>query len=187
MAAGGRYAGWVTAPRTFRDGQGTAEPSVFNICPILDWEDRQAGTYRMIRTYDDRHRRHGYEAGNPIEFGDTVSNVTATLPLPHLHQQAGEQPSPGRVLQQLAVRPVGCRSARPRVTPVPRASRIALPDSPGRGGTSRESRRPGARKRPRDPAPPRIHPITRGCVPAAAIAGQGAGAGVGMSGRHGRM
>ena len=37
--------GWVTAPRTYRDGSG---PLGYNICPVLDWPDRQAGTYRMV-------------------------------------------------------------------------------------------------------------------------------------------
>ena len=134
------------------------------------------------RTHDDRHRRH-----HSRKSRGHYQHRHRHLPLPHLQQQSRQQPSPGRVLQQLAVRPVGCRSARPRVTPVPRASRIPLPASPGRGGTSRESRRPGARKCPRDPAPPRIHPITRDRVPAAGIAGQSARAGVGMSCRHGRM
>ena len=38
--------GWVTAPRTYRDGTETEQG--FNLCPVLDWEDRQAGTYRLV-------------------------------------------------------------------------------------------------------------------------------------------
>lgn len=38
--------GWITAPRTFRDG--TQSDLNHTICPINDWEDRQAGTYRLI-------------------------------------------------------------------------------------------------------------------------------------------
>ena len=88
LAAG---AGWVTAPRTFRDGQGTAEPSVFNICPILDWEDRQAGTYRMVGhmtivTVDTT------EAGAPNP-ADTVSNVTGTLRSPTFTNKPGSSPA----------------------------------------------------------------------------------------------
>ena len=67
LAAG---TGWVAAPRTYRDGTGVPP---FNICPVLDWADRQAGTYRMI--------------GNMTivtvnESQDTVSTVTATLRSP---------------------------------------------------------------------------------------------------------
>ncbi len=80
--------GWVTAPRTYRDGSGTLG---HNICPINDWEDRQAGTYRIVGhmtivTVDTT------EAGDPIP-SDTVSNVTATFRSPTFTNKPGGDPA----------------------------------------------------------------------------------------------
>ena len=88
LAAG---TGWVTAPRTFRDGEGTAEPSAFGICPVLDWEDRQAGTYRLIGnltivTVDTT------EAGDPIP-ADTISTVTGTFRSPTFNNNPAGSPA----------------------------------------------------------------------------------------------
>ena len=110
LAAG---TGWVTAPRTHRDGSGTPP---FNICPVLDWEDRQAGTYRMVGnmtivTVDTL-------ANGNLDLADTLSVETSTLRSPSFENKPGGGPAQRRVLQQLALRPVGCRSAQPRVTPV---------------------------------------------------------------------
>ena len=137
------------------------------------------------REHDDRDGRHSGDwpaghLGHPQRRNQHAA-------VPELREQAGGWGGPGRVLQQLAVRPVGCSSAQPRVTPVPRASRIAVAGSPGRGGTSREWGRPGASECRRGPGSPRVRPTTRDRLPAGVVARRPAEADVGMSCRHGRM
>ena len=85
LAAG---TGWVTAPRTYRDGSGTP---AYNICPVLDWADRQAGTYRMVGnmtivTVDT------LASGQP-DPTDTVSVVTSTLRSPTFENKPGGGPA----------------------------------------------------------------------------------------------
>ena len=87
LAAG---TGWVTAPRTRRP---VTPPSVppFNICPVLDWEDRQAGTYRMVGnmtivTVDT------LETGLP-DTSDTLSVETSTLRSPSFENKPGGGPA----------------------------------------------------------------------------------------------
>ena len=87
LAAG---TGWVTAPRTYRP---VSPPSVppFNICPVLDWEDRQAGTYRMVGnmtivTVDTL-------ANGTPNPADTVSVVTSTLRSPSFENKPGGGPA----------------------------------------------------------------------------------------------
>ncbi len=87
LAAG---TGWITAPRTHRDGSGTPP---YNICPVLDWGDRQAGTYRMVGnmtivTVDTT------EAGAPI-VADTVSVETSTLRSPTFDNKPGSAATSG--------------------------------------------------------------------------------------------
>ena len=150
LAAG---TGWVTAPRTFRDG---TQGMDYTICPVKDWEDRQAGTYRLIGnmtiltdTDTTQYRPPTYE--------DTV---TATFRSPTFNNKPGAaQP---RTRPSAACGPACWTPLSPAARHSgPSCFRTALPASPGRGGTSRESRRPSARKRPRNHTSPRIHPITR--------------------------
>lgn len=100
LAAG---TGWVAAPRTYRDGTGVPP---FNICPVLDWADRQAGTYRMI--------------GNMTivtvnESQDTVSNVTATLRSPTFTNKPAGSPANDASFSSL-------RSGQPGAAPPSRVS-----------------------------------------------------------------
>ena len=86
LAAG---TGWITAPRTYRDG--TQSALGHTICPINDWEDRQAGTYRLIGnltivTVDTT------EAGVPIP-ADTLSVETSTLRSPTYTNKPGSNPA----------------------------------------------------------------------------------------------
>ena len=86
LAAG---TGWVTAPRTHRDG--TPDPPGYTICPVKDWDDRQAGTYRLVGhmtivTVDTT------DVGTPI-VGDTVSNVTGTFRSPTFNNNPGSSPA----------------------------------------------------------------------------------------------
>ena len=85
LAAG---TGWVTAPGTYRDGSGTPP---YNICPVLNWADRQAGTYRMVGnmtivTVDT------LASGQP-DPTDTVSVVTSTLRSPTFENEPGGGPA----------------------------------------------------------------------------------------------
>ena len=85
LAAG---TGWVTAPRTYRDGSGTPP---YNLCPVFDWEDRQAGTYRMVGnmtivTVDT------LDTGFP-DLTDTISVVTSTLRSPTFNNKPGGGPA----------------------------------------------------------------------------------------------
>ena len=94
LAAG---TGWVTAPRTYRDGTQGTPP--FNLCPVLDWEDRQAGTYRMVGhmtivTVDTT------EAGGP-DVTDTLSVVTSTLRSPTFTNKPGSSPAQDASLSSL--------------------------------------------------------------------------------------
>lgn len=100
LAAG---TGWVAAPRTYRDGTGVPP---FNICPVLDWADRQAGTYRMI--------------GNMTivtvnESQDTVSTVTATLRSPTFTNKPAGGPANDASFSSLG-------SSQPGAAPPNRAS-----------------------------------------------------------------
>ena len=86
LAAG---TGWVTAPRTYRDG--TETQAGHNLCPVQDWEDRQPGTYRMVGhmtivTVDTT------EAGGP-DVTDTLSVVTSTLRSPTFTNKPGSSPA----------------------------------------------------------------------------------------------
>ena len=81
LAAG---TGWVTAPRTFRDG--TESQQGFNICPVLDWEDRQAGTYRMVGNMT-------ITTVNPNDFTDTTDVTTSTLRSPTFTNKPGGSPA----------------------------------------------------------------------------------------------
>ena len=81
LAAG---TGWVAAPRTYRDGSGVPP---YNICPVNDWEDRQAGTYRMVGnmtivTVDT------LDTGGP-DTSDTLSVETSTLRSPSFDNKPG--------------------------------------------------------------------------------------------------
>ncbi len=76
LAAG---TGWVTAPRTYTEDR---------VCPVKDWDNRQAGTYRMV--------------GNMTivttdttlaNFGDTLSIVTSTLRSPTFTNKPGSSPA----------------------------------------------------------------------------------------------
>ena len=80
LAAG---TGWVTAPRTYRDGSGTPP---YNICPVLDWEDRQAGTYRMVGNMT-------IVTVNPDDATDTTSVTTSTLRSPTFTNKPGGSPA----------------------------------------------------------------------------------------------
>lgn len=115
LAAG---TGWVTAPRTYRDGEGTTPK--YNICPVLDWADRQAGTYRMVGnmtivTLDT------LASGLPDQT-DTVSVVTSTLRSPTFENKPGGGPANDASFGSLG-------SGRPDAAQPGRASRrpLALP------------------------------------------------------------
>lgn len=80
LAAG---TGWVTAPRTYRDGSGTP---AYDICPVLDWEDRQAGTYRMVGNMT-------ITTVNPNDLTDTTDVTTSTLRSPTFTNKPGGSPA----------------------------------------------------------------------------------------------
>ena len=82
LAAG---TGWVTAPRTYRDGSGTLG---HNLCPVLDWEDRQAGTYRLVG-----HMTFVTTDTTVANFGDTLSIVTGTFRSPTFTNKPGSSPA----------------------------------------------------------------------------------------------
>lgn len=117
LAAG---TGWVTAPRTYRDGSGTPP---YDICPVLDWADRQAGTYRMVGnmtivTLDT------LASGLPDQT-DTVSVVTSTLRSPTFENKPGGGPANDASFGSLG-------SGRPDAAQPGRESRRPLA-LPGRG------------------------------------------------------
>ena len=168
LAAG---TGWVTAPRTRRPVTAPGPPIQHLPRPRLGGPP--GGHLPDGREHDDRDGRHpGNRPAEPCRHRQRRNQHAAVA---ELREQAGGWAGPGRVLQQLAVRPVGCRSAQPRVTPVPRASRIALPGCPARRGTSRESRGRGARECRRGPGSPRIHPIREGSCTGRARRGETCG------------
>lgn len=84
LAAG---TGWVTAPRTYRDG--SVPPQRFNLCPVLDWEDRQAGTYRMVGHMTILTDTDTTGTGLPT-YEDTV---TATFRSPTFNNKPGGGPA----------------------------------------------------------------------------------------------
>ncbi|MDE2652748.1 MAG: Ig-like domain-containing protein [Gemmatimonadota bacterium] len=83
LAAG---TGWVTAPRTRRTSEDEQQ-----LCPVKDWEDRQAGTYRLVGnmtfvTVDTT------DTGVP-DTSDTLSVVTSTLRSPTFTNKPGSSPA----------------------------------------------------------------------------------------------
>ena len=85
LAAG---TGWITAPRTYRDG--TPDQPGHTICPVNDWEDRQAGTYRLIGHMTILTDTDSIVTGIPT-YEDTV---TATFRSPTFNNKPGGSPSP---------------------------------------------------------------------------------------------
>ena len=84
LAAG---TGWITAPRTYRDGTETEQG--FNLCPVLDWEDRQAGTYRLVGHMTFLTDTDTTGTG-PTTYEDTV---TATFRSPIFTNKPGSGPA----------------------------------------------------------------------------------------------
>ena len=82
LAAG---TGWVTVPGTYRDG--TQNDAQHTICPILNWEDRAAGTYRLIGHLT---ILTDTDTTATIEYGDTL---TATLRSPTFNNSPGSSPA----------------------------------------------------------------------------------------------
>ena len=123
--------GWVTAPRTHRDG--TPNPPGYTLCPIRDWEDRQAGTYRMVGhmtfvTVDTT------DTGQPIP-GDTLSVETSTLRSPTFTNNPGSSPAQDASFSSLQS---GLLDAAPPSRAALRS--LALPGSPFRTPPAAEAR-----------------------------------------------
>lgn len=77
--------GWVTVPGTYRDSENNT--SRFTICPILNWEDREAGTYRLIGNLT---ILTDTDTTATIEYGDTL---IATLRSPTFTNKPGSSPA----------------------------------------------------------------------------------------------
>ena len=73
--------GWVTAPRTHQD-------QMNRVCPVKDWEDREAGTYRMVG-----HMTIVTTDTAQANRGDTLSVVTSTLRSPTFTNNPGGRPA----------------------------------------------------------------------------------------------
>ena len=85
MAAGGGYRLGHRA-RNLQRWQ-ARPPRGFTICPILDWEDRQAGTYRLIGNLT---ILTDTDTTATIEYGDTL---IATLRSPTFNNKPGSSPA----------------------------------------------------------------------------------------------
>ena len=177
-----RALGGLQRPEPTEDGT-QSDPSNFTICPVKDWEDRQAGTYRLIGHMTILTDTDSVVTGIPT-YEDTV---TGTFRSPTFNNKPGGSPAQDASFSSLqsglldAAQPsrVSLRSLAlpgPRFRPPPAAEARAA----SRVAQMRASH-------PRDAAPPRIHPITRDRVPAAAMTGQPAETDLDMSCRHGRM